>query len=427
VRSDRVVLALVLAMRLADAVPVRAAPSSGDLPTAPAGSNPPGHSTFPAAKAAQKAEQPAPIPRSLENVATYLNGRTLFLEKNYVLWNIPEIGPSGDRGNTPLLLEAWIAPHLAFFDGLYELDRPSDSPRPREHHFALLVTPEFRLRMIKNGGDRIYSSPVRPMSFMPRLDVLEYFIWRVNWGLLPHYSAKDQGGGVFVLAPRASAGHHSNGQEHCPYGDESGLDGADDPRCTAAVPGAPANTVNFRSGDFSTDYFGGGANAAYYTLDNGGFEHLRVAAGLLYKYNPVWSSLPGAMNSDEAALYGKHSLHMELEFQGFLHHYYDPAANTGAKPSRRLAPSADGLLDGKLRLGVGTDYFWTTGPGVPSYLASVEASYALFRLGGAGLFVRFSRGRDYLNILYVEPAISSVQFGVVFEQEPLFAYHAPPP
>jgi len=370
-------------------------------------------------------------PDSLEDLSKFLNGRTLFLEKNYLGWNAPAIGPDTYRGNTPLLIEAWIAPHLALFDGLYNLDRARDTPvQGVQHHFALFVTPEFRLRMIKNGGSGIYSSPVRPMSFNPRVEAFEYFIWRVRWrAIWEHLNdgrAFDQPGGVVVLAPRVTVfGHHSNGQEHCRFGAEAGLDGNADPLCTPPMAGAPASTVNFRSGDFSTDYFGGGLSAAYYTLDNGGFEHRKTAAGLTYRYNPVWSKLPGSMNDEEAALYGQHSVHFDLESQNFIHGYYDPAAGTSSPSSGGLAPSIDSWWEGKLRVAGSVSYFWTTGAGVPSYLASLEVSHALFRLGGAGLFFRYSRGRDYLNILFVEPAISTAQFGLVFDQEPLFEYHAP--
>jgi len=371
----------------------------------------------------------APIVHTtLKEAARYVNGRTLFLGKNYLGWNVPSIGPKGSRGNTPLLIEADVAPHLAFYDGLYKLDLPRTGQQTFDVFFGAFITPEFRLRMVKNNRDAmIYSSPVRPMSFMPRIDLLWYLMWRVGWPADPLNDAPtiDQVGGVVVFAPRLIPfGHHSNGQEHCRYGAEGGLDGSDDGTCTAPVPGAPATTVNFRSGDFTTDYAGAGANLAYYTLDNNGFEHRRVALGATYQYNPLWKWLPGGMDASEAALYGQHVVHGELEIEVFLHGYASPE---GAPPPGgfRQTPNVDHPLSGKVGVVAAGDKFFTTSAGVPSWSASLELSYALFWLGGAGLFVRGLHGRDYLNILFVEPAVNTVQFGLTFDQEPLFEYHGP--
>jgi hypothetical protein len=347
----------------------------------------------------------------ISGAAQRLFGRQLFLEKNYIFWNVPQIAPTGDRGNAPLLLETWVAPHLSIYNRLDHLDKPENEPV--SVFFALSITPQFRLRMVQNDAAlHNTSTPVRPISFMPRLDA-QWFVMFCRTGGDPGGAAAWLTGNdassmarVWIVAPRLFVGHHSNGQEHCRFDkSETTLDGSTDPATRCPPWDGNLQDVNTRSGDFGTDYFGGGLNAAVFSLDGDNFERRKLALGVLYERHPLISWLPGGIDDQEAGLYGQNTLHFEGEIQQFLHR------NTTV-----------GWWSGRARLAGAYDRFWSSGADVVPYRASVEASFTSFWLGGFGLFARGMFGRDYMNILFVEPAISSLQLGVIFDPEPLMRF-----
>jgi len=346
------------------------------------------------------------VPSEGDAVSAYALPRAEFLEDNYLFYNLPPIGPKGARGNVPLLLEASVAPHFVFYDGLSRATRPRPKGVTRWERFQLFfgnwffdpsITMQFKLRMVKNDPDAMNtSSPVRPMSFMPRVNLQAFHLERLA-AFGPH--------ALLIVSPRASLGHHSNGQEYCRFDTTPGahLDGLNCPD----IPHPNLADVNFRSGDFSLNYWEAGANAALLFLDGENVENQRVELGVFVAHNPLeWG--PGGISQQQLELYGGTQVKLDAAYSWF--------ENTLA------TDEGMGAMSGALTARVSYEQFLGGRSDVPDKLVSAEVSRTFFWLGGAGGFVRYAYGRDYLNILFVEPAISTFQMGVIFQQRPPFRY-----
>lgn len=256
----------------------------------------------------------------------------------------------------------------------------------------------LRLRMV---GE--YSTPVRPPSYMPRFDYQSFWFQR-------YPGPENSPGTLHMYELRVSLGHHSNGQQYCRFDentkDQRSADGAS--LCPALKPAPLSQQVNARSGDFSTDYYQLTAHYAYLHLGRDSREQSRVSAGITFEDNPLWfGSAPGAIDHQEFALYGPHRI--KVEVAGGLH----------------LTAPCD-WASGVAELSVSAEYFWRTGVGVVDNREFVELHYVFDSLGGAGLFARFFSGQDYLNVLFLEPRATTIQFGLIWDFSPRLQYRFSP-
>jgi hypothetical protein len=317
----------------------------------------------------------------LEQPRRFKLPRAEFLEKNYIFYDLPNLGP---EDNKPLIFEAQVAPHFFFLNEWHQVERQADTSR---FLHALSVSILLRLRMV--GDD---STPVRPLSFMPRLDYQLFRVWRL--------APKQLGIGEL----RLTLGHHSNGQQYCAFGEDPPLDtpGA----CQEIDTRQPdLSQLNYKSGNFSTNYVMVGARYARLWLGPDRFEDARISVGVVAETNPTEFG-PGGINAESSALYGPHRLKLELE-----------ASQYHANPfglSRKL--SGVSSINGSLEVMLGA------APGVAADREMVEVNHIFDRAGGFGLFARFVTGQDYLNILYAAPRIATVQVGVVWDLSPRLQY-----
>jgi hypothetical protein len=321
------------------------------------------------------------------------------------------VGPGGTRGNVPLFFEAQLAPHLYVFNGLWHLGVRGESGSSAEReacksdqdcaanqwHFvsALSITPEVRLRMVfSTDANENHSAPVRPPSFMPRLDYQLFFYKRPQ--SLPFWARSQDVRGLWLVSPSLAIGHHSNGQEYCRF-DPTGT--TKDPDECAPWDG-DLSKVNFRSGDFSTNYLIERLHVAWIELDPHGYETRRYAAGVVFEQNPKDMFGASGLNEQEYSLYGPWRFGLQLE----------TTWNTG------WTEKGEGtLLAGQWGVSFDARKFLGTGDGVASYSVSAEVRRTFERLSGFGAFARFYSGQDYLNILFVQKIPWTFQVGVVFD------------
>lgn len=307
-----------------------------------------------------------------------------FLEDTYLDYFLPPRGPAGDA---PLVFEAQVAPHLFLWNQWEKVQWQPAWSGGWVHDLALSFV--FRLRMVND-----YSAPVRPPSYMPRIDYQAFRIWKTR---------SDE---VHLLELRLTPwGHHSNGQQHCSF--VEGLPGgnpATEP-CVQVDPGnPPTDKVNYRSGDFSTSFFIVGAHYAFIRLDGDRWEKSRLAGGLLFEGNPrPWG--PGTIGELMSKLYGPWRLRLDVEAR--LH--------------------ADAILGrawlaGMLSASASAELMWKTAPGIPGDRETVEVSWLPDRLHGPGLFVRFFTGQDYMNILFAAGRTTMVQLGIIWSLSPPVQY-----
>jgi hypothetical protein len=278
--------------------------------------------------------------------------------------------------------------------------------------FAASLTPMFRLRMVfDSDATGNLSSPVRPVSFMPRLDLQWFYFDRIRGAVAPkpegdEAARRGRDALVRLIAPRLAIGHHSNGQEHCRFDKtEATLDG---PSCPA-WDGNLAD-VNFRSGDFSTNYLIAALYLSYLHLEQDtSYEHERLDFGVLFEANPKSFLGASGLNAQEYPIYGANRLQFDV----------------GASWFQRTEGNL-GRFSGLWSANASYMEIFGARSDIASYRLTIEASRTLYWLDGVGLFARFFSGQDYLNILFVQKVPWTIQFGVVFDQTPRIRYRLQP-
>lgn len=313
--------------------------------------------------------------------------RAEFLERSGLHYNLPNVGPAGDAF---LIFEAEAAPHFFFWNQLGLTERPGVT---RGWFWAVNLTFDLRLRMV---ADR--SAPVRPPSYQPRLDVQAFRFWR---------PAGAPDGALQMLELRASVGHHSNGQQGCSFLRAAPAPGErpEDPPCDPVARDAvPNDRVNFRSGDFSTNFVLLGAHWTRIQLDAERFEAWRWSAGARLEANPLGMN-PGSIGRPQYDLYGPFRARLDGEVQW-----------------RSERPFGWRDLSGTVVLGASVEGMSRTGRGIPRDREVLEIAHLVDGLGGFGPFLRLVSGQDYMNVLYAAGRVNMVQLGVTWESAPRMHY-----
>ena len=226
-----------------------------------------------------------------------------YLEDSYLNYFLPRVGPAGDR---PLAFEAQAAAHL-FLVNQWEKVEHVSSPGSMASVWSWDVSFLLRLRMVQ---DR--SAPVRPPSYMPATHLQWFGLWKTS------------GGSVQELEAELGLTHHSNGQQQCSFvptnPDNNQQDNASPTECLdpGTVHGSLRHNLNYRSGDFSTSYGTVGLHYAFMTLDRDRFMAARGSMGVQYQQNFVshdgpFGGFPGAMERDQAWMYGIHRIKVEAQ------------------------------------------------------------------------------------------------------------------
>lgn len=312
--------------------------------------------------------------------------RAEFLEKSYIFYEVPNVGPAEDE---PLVLEAWVAPHLFFYDGLTDVETAC---LDRRWYHAASFTFQVRLRMVAD-----VSSPVRPPSYMPRFNWQSFRFWKSGGAA---YTA------LQMLELRASIGHHSNGQQYCPFA-EGVLDEACPP---FEVDDPPLDQLNYKAGGFSTNYVQAAIHRVRLAIDPATRREAgRIAGGLVLEVNP--EHLFGASDLNEAGreMYGPYRARLE-----------------GEVGRHAPAPLGRAWLAGRQTLSASFEVMVPTTGGVPWDREIVEASHVFDGVGGLGLFVRYVDGQEYLNLLYLAGRTRMVQLGFVWDFSPTLEYRFNP-
>jgi hypothetical protein len=308
----------------------------------------------PAARAEVRAELEAPI--------------NLFLDRSLILFSPTPIRRYGDpQSPSPLLFEAQVAPNL-FFPQLSGGDIRAPGG---EWVFTAILTPHITLRMLNEE-----SSPVIPPSFMPKVT-----FQLLHLRLLPGASGGHQR--ALALGAHVIVGHYSNGQAGCFFASQQGTD----PDCTPPDGEPPLNET---TGDFSTNFIRWEAHGRLVLgLDPASLTGWVVGAHLGYERN---SSIgPGGITEQIRGVYGDG--HADLALLG-ERLWGGHRLHVEASLSRPL-----GGLEGQ------------------GSTVRVEALVAPRWAAGFGLYARYVGGRDYYNILFLEP-VHLWQFGLSFELGP---------
>ena len=307
-----------------------------------------------------------------------------FLEDSYLNYFVPTVGPVGDE---QLFFEGQAASHLFLWNQWAKVQEPNTPRWLFVNNFG--VTFILRVRMVQEP-----SAPVRPPSYIPRIDYQLFALRRTRADLVDLFELR--------LTPW---GHHSNGQTGCAFA--SGVDGgAPDPEdCLVVDPDdPPRGSVNFRTGDFSTSFFIVGGHYARIGLDHDRWQKWRVAIGGLFEGNPrEWG--PGSISALDARLYGQWRAKVEAELR-----------------YRFVRPFGIPFLTGMGSLTGSAEVMWHVAPGIPWHREIVEASYQPDGFRGAGVFVRYFSGQDTLNVLYAAGRTELVAFGIIWSGSPQVQY-----
>ncbi|MBF5045318.1 hypothetical protein FGE12_23135 [Aggregicoccus sp. 17bor-14] len=292
----------------------------------------------------------------------------LFLDRSLILFSPTPIRRYGDpQSPSPLLFEAQVAPNL-FFPQLSagDIRKPSG-----EWVFTAILTPHITLRMLNEK-----SSPVIPPSFMPKVTFQFLRLRLLDPTPGGHRRALALGAHVIV-------GHYSNGQAGCFFASQAGTD----PDCTPEDGEPPLNET---AGDFSTNFvrwelhgrlafdLDGASMTGWVVGGHAGFErNLSIGpGGITEQIRGVYGDSHADVALLGERLWSGHRLHLEA---------------TLSRPF--------GGVEGQ-------------GPTV-----RVEALAAPHWAAGFGLYARYVGGRDYYNILFLEP-VHLWQFGLSFELGP---------
>lgn len=350
------------------------------------------------------AEEPAASAgRGARRVVVPLDPRRLvphyeYLEDSYLDYFFPNVGPARNTtaaGDTvrdePLFFDAQAAVHLFVWNQWARVQEL----RFRDRWLlvnSLGVSFLLRARMVQE-----YSAPVRPPSYIPRIDYQLYALRRAGADRVDQLELR--------ITPW---GHHSNGQQACAFA-VGVTDDAPTPgraQCIRPDPrtGNYRDALNFRSGDFSTSYFIVGGHYAHIGLDAGSWTKWRVGMGGLFEGNPrPWG--PGTIIAQDAPLYGQWRAQIDAEARYHL----------------------DALLGMKWLRGLGSltasgTRMWPVAPGISGHRVVVELAYQPDDFRGAGGFVRYFDGQDDLNILYAAGRTQRIMLGVLWSASPQVQY-----
>jgi hypothetical protein len=302
-----------------------------------------------------------------------------YLEDSYLDYFLPNVGPAHDDR---LLFDAQAATHLFLVNQWDRVEYSSPAGRLLQV-WSTDVSFLVRLRMVQQQ-----STPIRPPSYLPTLRGQWFGLWKLG----PRE--------VREVEVELGVTHHSNGQQGCSWSA-----GHDPTRCLPAYGGP--DTVNYRSGDFSTTYGALGLHVARIVLDGEKYMAFRESLGVRYQENfaenGVLREAPGSLTGDQAAPYGVHRL--EVEVQGRWH-----------------LGKEDSVWAGVLSGALSHERMWPTSAGIPDNRTIAEASYTLDELHGAGVFVRFFSGQDDMNILFAEGRTEKLVLGFVWSTSPTVKY-----
>ncbi|WP_434385966.1 hypothetical protein [Melittangium boletus] len=303
-----------------------------------------------------------------------------FVDPQYIAWSTPSVRRRYAASSAPerrdvsngFIFEAAIAPNLY-------------SPqwvRKRESGTLVLsgiFTFQARLRMLNDS-----SSPVIPPSFMPKLSLQGLFLVPPVFGERGEFSHR------YVLGAQATLGHHSNGQEGCFGGNETGFDGAN---CQPddSLPAYPPNEI---SGSYSTNYLRMTLMFRnIYGRDYAG--DLSASWFLTGAYERHLSVLPGGISPRQASYTG---LHHVLVTGGVEH------------PAPRFIPGrivVEGAVDFSPDAAIAYKMGFVNARAMVKYRPANR---------GFGLFVGTHVGRDNYNILFSQ-GVTRYLFGLSYDGE----------
>lgn len=292
-----------------------------------------------------------------------------FLERNYVF-----VTPS----DTSLMYEAQAVAHIFLVDQLADAQNTitRDPTRKVASASRLYVSPMFRVRQLYDS-----SAAVRTPSFMPKILTYEHdWVGRAPVSVAAPWLpfAVDA---AWLAGYRITLAHHSNGQAGC---FRAGFvpDDVHSTHCHAPM-GLDTSVIrlNRADGDFSTTYLSLAAHGTKYWLP--GTDIPRASVGGLVGLD--WhlpDPIPGALSSEQRALYGSWRLKGSVE--GMTRRFL--SGRTRVTIEGELAPAVAANLQSRLEEPI-TNYRW-----------SVELSHSSEWLLGAGPFIRWNDGQDYYNI-----------------------------
>ena len=304
-----------------------------------------------------------------------------------------------------LLAEAQLVTHLALRRGWDRQEMLNGNTRLRSSGelnratgFNIFLVPQFRLR-----GLSVESGPVRSISFMPKF-VVQYLAG-LGEPEDPEYGIRR------ILGTHFTVGHHSNGGDGCEFADEFYVEGV----CTPGVPdGTPANQrqIRLESGNFSTNYLEFGLSHRLGRIaDDPVPTHWAWAwdvSATLQFHHEGDLPLPGGARPAFADLYGRWRGKLDLGFDRFI-----PMGTTQSGEVR----------GGTLRLWSQLTLFnpaLERFPGSRNYTLESEAYLHLSNIGPGwlpdvmGVGLRYSRGMDYYNRLFVRD-INHLQFAIYLD------------
>jgi hypothetical protein len=316
---------------------------------------------------------------------------TEFLEASYLLNALPSVepnptgfGPEGKRSANALWLifEASPTLHLFLWNRLDDLTR-GGAPG---WAFVPSLTMATRFRFLRTA-----SVPVRTPSYLLRANLQVFF------ARFPFKEDHERITKFRETAVMFQAGHHSNGQEYCPF-----TAGHVDRECPEWEGDRPdpsgANLVN---GDFGTNYVVGSMHRRWVTaIDGNGYARESWATGGALELN--FGGF-GGLKGPTAEFYGAHRLRMTAE---------------RLELTDRIGGREIPVSCGHLRISGGVELIGGTGRGIAPYRVWAEVSRNVLRWGGSGLFARFFSGQDYYNINYVNRIDYQIQAGLIIDLSP---------
>ncbi|HXB55405.1 MAG TPA: hypothetical protein VN461_11515 [Vicinamibacteria bacterium] len=307
-------------------------------------------------------------------------------------------------GGHGLVVEAQIAPHLFFYDTvkkIYDL-KCGHSTRVS----AISFTPMIRLR---NRSDT--SDPIKTLSWMPKFDAQVVWAKRVD----PFHSR------MFTL--HGTIGHHSNGQDECIYSPGI-LDRADLCRVPSRIQDV---RINYPNGSFSTNYFRLGLVSKRYYLsqtpdpDQPTVDPVKhtFAVGAYGEFHPGWFHPFGISALDPVLrpLYGDNRVSGVVEYESRILDGHKIVS--GSARLTGLISYIDKIASGPPATFVSQpnaplNALYSPGNGSSRLAIFLEAAWNPDWLRGWGLDVRYYRGQDYYNLLFIQD-IHWFQAGIVFD------------